>query len=460
MPQHDYDIANGSGAAFRADLNAVLAAIASTNKGPTPPSTPQAGMLWVEDDNPSATQWTVRMYDGADWIALGVLNAATNSFAPANALLTTGVPAGSASAPSIAPTGDSNTGIFFPAADTIAFSEGGVEALRLDSSGNATFAGTAAMSSSFLRNRIINGDMRIDQRNAGAAVTVNTGNQTFSVDRWWGQGTASSGVFTMQRSTVAPAGFTNSLAITVTTPDSSLAASDLYDIAQFIEGFNVADFNFGTASAVTFALSFWVRSSVTGTYGGALGNNAGNRSYPFTYSVSAANTWEYKTVVIAGDTAGTWTTDNTAGLRVYFGLGLGSNWSGTAGAWAGSFLISATGATNLMATNGATFYLTGVQLEVGTAATPFERRQFGTELMLCQRYYEVGSIKIYVANASQVSGSSNFKATKRASPTMSFGTAANRSFVPGSTEWAEPESFGVFRAGSEIAATFTAAAEL
>jgi hypothetical protein len=224
----------------------------------------------------------------------------------------------------------------------------------------------------------------------------------------------------MQRSTVAPAGFTNSLAITVTTPDSSLAASDLYDIAQFIEGFNVADFNLGTASAVTFTLSFWVRSSVTGTYGGALGNNASNRSYPFTYSISAANTWEYKTVVISGDTAGTWTTDNTIGLRVYFGLGLGSNWTGTAGAWAGSFMISATGATNLMATNGATFYLTGVHLEVGTAATPFERRQYGQELALCQRYYEPGATVSYfgVAGVGQAQATAPFKVTKRATPTI------------------------------------------
>jgi hypothetical protein len=294
----------------------------------------------------------------------------------------------------------------------------------LDASGNATFAGTAAMASSFLRNRIINGDMRIDQRNAGASVTVNTGNQTFSVDRWWAQGTASSGVFTIQRSTVAPAGFSNSLLVTVTTADSSLAANDLYDIAQFIEGFNVSDLGFGTASAQTITLSFWVRSSVTGTYGGALGNNAGNRGYPFTYSISAANTWEYKTVTIAGDTSGTWTTDNTIGLRAYFGLGVGSTFSGTAGSWSSSFPLSATGATNLMATNGATFYLTGVQLEVGTVATPFERRQFGQELALCQRYYQV--LLEQLVYEGTVNGGANpinniaFPVPMRSSPTASL----------------------------------------
>jgi hypothetical protein len=305
----------------------------------------------------------------------------------------------------------------------------------LDASGNATFAGTAAMGSSFLRNRIINGDMRIDQRNAGASVTVNTGNQNFSVDRWWGQGTASSGVFTIQRSSVAPAGFSNSLLVTVTTADSSLAANDLYDIAQFIEGFNVSDLGFGTASAQTITLSFWVRSSVTGTYGGALGNNAATRGYPFTYSISAANTWEYKTVTIAGDTSGTWTTDNTIGLRVYFGLGVGSTFSGTAGSWSSSFPLSATGATNLMATSGATFYLTGVQLEVGTVATPFERRQFGQELELCQRYYEIGSARLAQYSNFGTSYYINFRNNKRGAPTIAisgiqfFGLGATDAFA-------------------------------
>jgi hypothetical protein len=250
----------------------------------------------------------------------------------------------------------------------------------VDSSG-----GVLAPISSVMRNRIINGAMVINQR--GGTVTVNSGSQNFSVDRWWGQGTASAGVFTMQNSTVAPAGFTNSLLVTVTTADASLAANDLYDFAQFIEGFNVADLGYGTANAKTVTLSFWVRSSVTGTFGGALGNNAGNRGYPFTYTINAANTFEYKTVTIAGDTTGTWTTDNSIGLRVYFGLGAGSTFSGTAGAWGSSLFLTATGATNLMATSGATFYITGVQLEVGTQATSFEYRQYQQELALCQRYY-------------------------------------------------------------------------
>jgi hypothetical protein len=229
--------------------------------------------------------------------------------------------------------------------------------------------------------------MVIDQRNNGASVTVNTGNVTYTIDRWFAQAITSSGVFTVQRSTTAPTGFINSLVATVSTIDSSLAATDLYLLSQSIEGFNVADLGWGTASAATVTLSFWVRSSVTGTFGGSLSNSTGSRSYPFTYTISASNTWEQKSITITGDTSGTWLTDNGVGLRLYLGLGIGSTYSGTAGAWAGSFYISATGATNLMATLGATFYITGVQLEKGVTATSFDYRPYGTELALCQRYY-------------------------------------------------------------------------
>jgi hypothetical protein len=282
------------------------------------------------------------------------------------------------------------------------------------------------------KNRIINGAMVIDQRNAGASVTVNNGNQNFSVDRWWGQGTASAGVFTMQQSSVAPAGFANSLLMTVTTQDASLAATDLYDISQIIEGFNVADFGWGTSNAQTVTLSFWVRSSVTGTFGGAFGNSAVNRSYPFTYAISSANTWEQKSITVAGDTSGTWLTNNGIGIRLYLGLGLGSTYSGTAGAWSGSFFISATGATNLMATNGATFYITGVQLEKGSTATSFDYRPYGTELVLCQRYYEVmyadAATNGPVSNLYQGTTHYTFwqyQQTKRATPTIALASGAS-----------------------------------
>jgi len=236
------------------------------------------------------------------------------------------------------------------------------------------------------RNRIINGDMRIDQRNAGAALTVNSTTQKYPVDRFYCEN-STSGVFTIQQSAAAPTGFNNSVVATVTTASGSLTGTQYAAIAHQIEGFNAGDLDLGTANAKTFTLSFWVRSSVTGTYGGSFRNSADNRCYPFTYAISTANTWEQKSISVAGDTTGTWVTNNGIGLKVWFSFGAGPTWSGTAGAWAGSLLISATGATNLLATNGATFYITGVQLEAGSVATPFERRSYGQELALCQRYF-------------------------------------------------------------------------
>jgi hypothetical protein len=150
-----------------------------------------------------------------------------------------------------------------------------------------------------------------------------------------------------------------------------------------------------------------VRSSLTGSFGGVFRNNAGNRSYPFTYTISAANTWEQKSITVAGDTSGTWLTTNSTGIVLSFSLGAGSTVSGTAGAWASSFLAQPTGSTSVVGTNGATFYITGVQLEVGTQATSFEYRQYGTELALCQRYYWVicnGDNKS-IANASAFTSS-------------------------------------------------------
>jgi hypothetical protein len=262
----------------------------------------------------------------------------------------------------------------------------------------------AASSPYVLKNRIINGDMVIDQRNAGASVTCNSGANTFPLDRTSVQGTASAGVFTAQRSTVAPQGFINSLLCTVTTSSSPSAAHE-YSIRQSIEGFNVADLGWGTANAKTVTISFWVRSSVTGTFAGSLTNSAFNRSYAFTYVINAANTWEQKSVTIAGDTTGTWLTDNGSGVRLTFNLGAGSNGTGTAGVWTGSYLQSATGSVNLITTSGATFYITGVQLEQNTSATPFERRLYNQELANCQRYYQtLKASNIIGSTATTVSG--------------------------------------------------------
>jgi len=235
------------------------------------------------------------------------------------------------------------------------------------------------------RNRIINGDMRIDQRNNGAVVT---GYGLFLADRF--QVSNSGGetaAFNLQRDSDAPAGFTNSIRLTVTTAQASMAANQRVEIRQRIEGFNVADFNFGAASAATVTLSFWVRTSIAGTHGGSIFNGAANRSYPFAYTVNAANTWEFKTITLAGDTTGTWAKDNSSGLVVNWCMGAGADRLGTAGAWNSNQNFGVTGQVQVIATSGATFQLTGVQLEAGSVATPFERRPFGTELALCQRYY-------------------------------------------------------------------------
>lgn len=299
-----------------------------------------------------------------------------------------------------------------------------------DGGSNAVLYGVAAPTGSMgFRNRILNGDCRIDQRNAGASASL-TSAQTYFLDRWFAV-EDTDGTMTIQQSSTAPTGFSNSALLTTGTADASLGATQICYVGQKIEGFNFADLAWGTASAQTVTLSFWVRSSLTGTFGGALANNAFNRSYPFTYTISAANTFEYKTVTIAGDTTGTWVgSTNGVGLQLFFGLGVGSTYSGTAGAWAGSGYISATGATSVIGTAGATLYLTGVQLEAGSVASPFERRDYGRELAMCQRYYEVGTGYQSIRNPSLGDNhpfsalvGTGFQIAKRAAPTIALGTA-------------------------------------
>ena len=237
------------------------------------------------------------------------------------------------------------------------------------------------------KNRIINGDMTIDQRNNGAAVTIND-TAAYTVDRWFGED-VTDGAFTVQRISDAPVGFSFSSRITITTADSSLAAGQYAVFVQRIEGFNTADFMWGTANAVTVTLSFWTKSSLTGAFGGVVSNGAENYSYPFTYTISAANTWEYKTVTIVGPTAGTWVgATNGRGLVLGFSLGSGSTFTGPAGAWAAADdRGGANGQTNIIGTLNATWQVTGVQLEKGNVATSFDVLPIGTELMLCQRYF-------------------------------------------------------------------------
>jgi hypothetical protein len=281
-----------------------------------------------------------------------------------------------------------------------------------------------------MRNRIINGAMVIDQRNAGASVGTASGITTYTVDRWRVVYSANS-KFTIQQNAGAvtpPAGFTNYLGCTSSSA-YSVGSNEVFILQQLIEGFNVSDLGWGTANAKTVTLSFWVRSSLTGTFGGSLKNSAENRSYPFSFSIPVANTWTQISITVAGDTTGTWLTNNGVGLYVTFSLGAGATASGTAGAWAASNFSSATGATSVVGTNGATFYVTGVQLEVGTQATSFEYRQYQQELALCQRYcFRPASGTAYIGGMNATNSglvSVIFPVSMRATPTATFSGTFN-----------------------------------
>jgi len=289
-----------------------------------------------------------------------------------------------------------------------------------------------------LRNRIINGAMVIDQRNAGASVTPAAG--SYTLDRFAYQATQAS-KFTIQQTpsttetgyaTRIASGFTNYLACTVASA-VTVGGGDYLFLDQRIEGYNIADLSFGTASAKTITLSFLAYSSLTGTFGGAITNNGSSRNYPFSYSIPVANTWTQISITIPGDGvagAGAWLTNNSNGMQVLWSLGCGSLYTQSAGAWTGSTAYGATGQVNVVGTSGATFYITGIQLEVGTQATSFDYRPYGTELALCQRYYEVLAsggdstsrypyLSVYASGASQFwAVTLPFAVIKRANPTL------------------------------------------
>jgi hypothetical protein len=300
--------------------------------------------------------------------------------------------------------------------------------------------GVLAPISSVMRNRIINGAMTISQRNGTSAVTID-GGASYTLDRYLCQDNTD-GTYTVAQSSTAPTGFINSLLVTITGTDSSLTTTQFGRIVQRIEGFNVADLAWGTANAKTVTLSFWVRSSVTGTFSGTLVNNDGNRIYAFTYTINAADTFEYKTITIAGDTTGTWATNSSTGIELNLSIGAGPDRTVAAGSWGTSLAYAATGQTNLFNTSSATFYLTGCQLEVGTQATSFEYRQYGTELALCQRYYaklQSGS-SAFTAFGFGSAGTTTvaqiylkYPQTMRASPTISQSNTQVSDYNAGST---------------------------
>ena len=321
-----------------------------------------------------------------------------------------------------------------------------------------------------MRNRIINGAMMIDQRNAGAN-TVPSSDGLCQMDRWQSTFTAGSKFSVQQNagSVTPPVGYTNYLGITSTSA-FSVTSTDKLGIQQNIEGFNTADLMWGTAYAKTVTLSAWVYSSLTGTFGGSIRNNDSSRSYPFTFNIPSANTWTYINITIPGDTTGTWIgATNACGMRVMFSLGAGSSASGTAGTWAGSNYWSATGATSVVGTSGATFYITGVQLEKGSQATPFEYRQYGTELALCQRYFNklgvgvtpgtTGIIGSYSASPGGASGSWWFPVSMRSAPTVTFYSGSNVTSNFSTNEMTNTWS-GTINSYAVIATGSTASSEL
>ena len=327
-----------------------------------------------------------------------------------------------------------------------------------DASGgsNAQLYGVASPPNSMgFRNRIINGDMRIAQYGTGPT-SVQTSTTYATCDRWISDASQNS-KYTIQQSSDAPTGFNYSMLATSSSA-YSVTASDGFRIQQRIEGFNTADLSFGSASAKTVTLSFWVKSSLTGTFGGTLSNAAFNRTYPFTYTISAANTWEQKTITVAGDTTGTWVgATNGIGLIVYFSLGVGSNFAGTNNAWNSGFYIG--GSTSVVGTNGATFYITGVQLEAGTVASPFERRDYGRELAMCQRYFErlpAGGYPAVGVRTTDWYGYIQWQTEKRTNPTVTLNGTINivgsvgdiNGQTPTGIDQATPKTARIYRTGS------------
>jgi hypothetical protein len=298
----------------------------------------------------------------------------------------------------------------------------------------------AGNSNGTFRNKIINGAMVIDQRNAGAAITSSNYNgNVYCTDRWNAYANVASKI-SIQQSTSAPGGFTNSLLITSASA-YTLGAGELQSVRQFIEGYNFADIGWGTSSAKPVTVSFWVQSSLTGTFSGHIQNAAQTYTYIFTYNITVANTWQYVTVTIPGQTSGAWPTNNTAACQLTFMLGSGATYgSGTANAWQTGNIWAAAGSVSLVAVNNATWQITGVQLEIGTVPTAFELRSYSKELMMCQRYFQLTNPSNQYAGGGLVgSGQSSgycgtsysFPVVMRATPSVTRGGTRDTWYVAG-----------------------------
>jgi hypothetical protein len=318
----------------------------------------------------------------------------------------------------------------------------------LDTLGNAAHGGMPYGASSFRRNRLINGNMAVDQRNNGGSVTPTNGQYT--IDRWQYSGSQTS-KFTAQQNAASitpPFGFANYLGLTSSSSYSAVS-SDYFAIQQKIEGFNIADLGWGTSNAKTVTLSFWVRSSLTGTFGLTLRDGGESVCFPTNYTISSANTWTYIQLTITGPSTGTYSLTNGNGIEVWFGLGYGSSYTGnlTQNTWSSGFCGQPSGAVNVVGTSGATFYITGVQLEIGTVATPYEFNPYSDQLAQCQRYCQVlNTVTIGRTVSAQTCGAAFVTSTQfRTAPTIS-----NITFTLSTGSSGTPATFGASVNGVEF----------
>jgi hypothetical protein len=299
----------------------------------------------------------------------------------------------------------------------------GTTVATINSSGfNLPSANTINAANTFgFKNRLINGAFTVNQYALG---TVTPTSSQYVIDRWLANLITAS-KYSIAQSTVAPAGFYNSVLVTSTSA-YTVPAGDYETLQQRIEANNVFDFGWGTANAKTVTLSFWVNCSVSGTFGGSIYVASSTpRSYPFTYTISATNTWQQISITIPGDT---FTNTAPTGTNLYclvnWAFGVGSTYQGTVNTWQSGNYASVAGTTNLLATNGATWYMTGAQLELGSQATSFDFRSIGQEVALCQRYYygnttSTDTIFSYL-NGNNLVGSASFPQQMRAAPTVTI----------------------------------------
>ena len=412
MSQNDFNIANQGFPATRADINSALQALASTSAGATAPSTTYAYQLWYDT---STNLLKMRNADNDGFITLAAFDQTADEWE-----LRTAVVQAVDSAGVVIKTDDGTTRV------TIADSGNVTLANDLAVTGTVQSSNISATGSMASRNKIINGAMTIDQRNAGASVT-NPGAAavTYTLDRWSVRNATDAAVNVVQSTDAPNATLSNSIELDVTTADTSIAAGQVYTLQHRIEGFNVNDLGFGKAGSRSFTVSFWHKHTKTGTYCVGFTNSAGNRAYPAEYTQAVADTWEQAIVTVLVDTTGTWLLTNGLGLVVYFVVAAGSNFHGTAGAWAAANTFATSSQVNALDSTSNFFRITGVQLEAGDTATPFEHRSYGQELTLCQRYYWKGNLPVmrnFTGSTIAVSSSIGFPVTMRATPTVSIGS--------------------------------------